>query len=105
VAEKLAYRFVNEKARKKFRYELKEIEYWQKHPKVLNKTQKNRLFQNKRMIFDENSLSGGNPVTIPASHVVYKDLVSRLGLMNLSVDVSRWSSKKCSRATTSAAGP
>jgi len=52
------------------------MEFWQKHYNVLKQTDKKRLFQNKKLYFDENANYGGDPNTIPSSHVVYKDLVS-----------------------------
>ena len=52
------------------------MEFWQKHYNVLKQTDKKRLFQNKKLYFDDNAAYGGDPNTIPSSHVVYKDLVS-----------------------------
>ena len=54
------------------------MEMWQMHPDVLKATSGKRLFQNKKLYFDDNEEYGGNPVTIPPDFVVYKDLVSLL---------------------------
>lgn len=51
------------------------MEFWQKHYNVLKQTDKKRLFQNKKLYFDDNAAYGGDPNTIPSSHVVYKDLM------------------------------
>ena len=48
----------------------------QKHPEVLKRVEKRRLYQNKRVYFDDNEEHGGHPNLIPNDHVIYKDLVS-----------------------------
>ena len=51
------------------------MEFWQKRPDVLKQTDSKRLFQNKRLYFDDNDEYGGHPNTIPPNYVVYKDLM------------------------------
>ena len=80
VGDKLSFRRVGKRAQKNIREETAQMEMWQMHPDVLKATSGKRLFQNKKLYFDDNEEYGGNPVTIPPDFVVYKDLVSLLFL-------------------------
>ena len=43
-----------------------------------NSKSNGRMFQNKRVYFDESKQFGGEDIMVPSSHIVYKDLVSKL---------------------------
>ena len=80
VADKLSVRRVSKRGQKNVEDECKTSEFLQNRPDVLKRTDSRRLFQNKRIYFDDNDEHGGNPNTIPSDYVVYKDLVRRNGI-------------------------
>ena len=83
VADKLSVRRVSKRGQKNVEDEGRSSEFLQNRPDVLKRTDSRRLFQNKRIYFDDNDEHGGHPNTIPSDYVVYKDLVRRLRMITI----------------------